>query len=300
MRIVLFGEDFKLGVLNGDNVVDASQIANEIPHNTPQQMISKVIENFDQYKSRLEQLASSGQGTPVSQARLRAPLPRPGRLVCMAVNYMENGTRAEPAPIGAFNKSSSSVIGDGDTIVLPDSGASVYEHEAELALVIGKRAERIKAEDAYDYIFGYTNIVDVSHRGNPSNPGQRSNFFNGKSYHTFGPLGPAIVTADEVADPLNLQVHLSVQGELRQDYNTSDMAHKIPRALEWISWIMTLEPGDVVATGTNHQGLGPLQDGDKVEMEIANFGKLTNNVRDVLKRTWPRETRSQAAARAAR
>ena len=295
MRIVLYGEDFKLGVLKNEMVIDASEISDGIPHNTPQQMISSVIENFDSHRAALENLASKNQGSPVSDIRLRAPLPRPGRLVCMAVNYMENGTRSEPAPIGAFNKSTSSIIGNGDTIVLPDSGASIYEHEAELAFVIGKKAERIKAEDAYDYIFGYTNIVDVSHRGNREDTSQRSNFFNGKSPHTFGPLGPSIVTADEVAEPLNLPVKLWVQGDLRQDYNTSDMAHKIPEALEWITWIMTLEPGDVVATGTNHQGLGALQDGDTMEIEISNFGKLTNHVSDPLKRTWSRETRAQKA-----
>ena len=295
MRIVLYGDDFKLGVLKNNKVIDASEISDGIPHNTPQQLISNVIENFDRHRATLESLAEKEQGTPLNDVRLRAPLPRPGRLVCMAVNYMENGTRSEPAPIGAFNKSTSSIIGNGDTIVLPDSGASIYEHEAELAFVIGKKAERIKAEEAYDYIFGYTNIVDVSHRGNRDDTSQRSNFFNGKSPHTFGPLGPSIVTADEVADPLNLPVKLWVQGDLRQDYNTSDMAHKIPEALEWITWIMTLEPGDVVATGTNHQGLGALQDGDTMEIEISDFGRLTNPVSDPLKRTWARETRAQKA-----
>lgn len=297
MKLVLFGDDFRLGVLQGETVIDASPVANDIPHHTPQEMMNSLIEGFDKYRSALESLASSSTGVPVNGVRLRAPLPRPSRLACMAVNYMEDETQTEPPPINAFNKSSSSVIGNGDTIVLPDVPATVFEHEAELGIVIGKRASAIKAENAYDHIFGYVNFMDVSCRG--VGPAGRDSFFIGKSWDTFGPMGPALVTADEVADPLDLPVRLSVQRELRQDYMTSGMAHKIPELLEWISWVTTLEPGDVVACGTNHRGLGPLQDGDTVEMEIASFGKLTVHVTDAKKRSWPRETRAQKEAREA-
>jgi 2-keto-4-pentenoate hydratase/2-oxohepta-3-ene-1,7-dioic acid hydratase in catechol pathway len=291
---VLFGEDFRLGVLHGETVVDASSVANEIPHYTPQDMMNRLIEDFDKYRSALERLAGSSSGVPVGEVRLRAPLPRPARLACMAVNYMESEAQTEPPPINAFNKSSSSVIGNGDTVVLPDIPATIFEHEAELGIVIGKRASAIKEKDAYNHIFGYVNFMDVSSRG--VGPAGRDSFFIGKSWDTFGPMGPALVTADEVADPLDLPVRLSVQGDLRQDYRTSGMAHKIPEMLEWITCITTLEPGDVVACGTNHRGLGPLQDGDTVEMEISNFGKLTVNVTDVKKRLWPRETRAQKEA----
>lgn len=296
MKLVLFGEEFRLGVLRGDTVIDASSVGSEVPHHTPQEMMSRLIENFDRHRSALERLARSSRGIPVSQVRLRAPLPRPPRLVCMAVNYMESGTRAEPPPINAFNKSSGSVIGNGDTVVLPGAPAAIFEHEAELGVVMGKRASAIKAEDAYDHIFGYVNFIDVSCRG-AGPPGD--SFFIGKSWDTFGPMGPALVTADEVADPHDLLVRLSVQGELRQEYSTRDMAHKIPETLEWITWITTLEPGDVISTGTNHRGLGPLQDGDTVEMEIDTFGKLTVHVTDAKKRSWPRETRAQRETREA-
>ena len=288
-----------MGILQGDTVIDASSLGNEIPHNTPQQMMSGLIADFAQYRGRLEQLASGGQGTPRSQVRLRAPLPRPPRLVCMAGNYMENGTLAQANPLSAFNKSSSSIIGDGDVITIPAADARIFDHEAELAIVIGKTAERISAENAYDYVFGYTNIVDVSHRGR-TDDGLRHNFFDGKSWDTFGPLGPALVTADEVPDPQNLSVKLWVQGDLRQDYNTNDMGHTIKDTLAWITWITTLQPGDVVACGTNHRGLGPLQDGDKMEIEIADFGRLANPISDAKKRSWPRESRSQREAREAR
>ena len=185
MKLVLFGDDFRLGVLRGDSVIDASSVGNSVHSHTPQEMMSKLIENFDQHRGALEAL--SGPGTPVSQVRLRAPLPRPLRLVCMAGNYMESGTRTEAGPINAFNKSSSSVIGHGDTVVLPDAPATVFEHEAELGIVIGKKASAIKADQAFDHIFGYVNFIDVSCRG--AGPANRDSFFIGKSWDTFGPHG---------------------------------------------------------------------------------------------------------------
>ncbi|MBH42685.1 MAG: fumarylacetoacetate hydrolase [Chloroflexi bacterium] len=296
MRLVLYGEEFRLGLLNGDRVVDASSVSDRIPHNTPQQMISKLIGEFDRYRSELEGILDNVQGVPASEVRFRAPIPRPPRLVCMAGNYMENGTLEKPNPLSAFNKSSSSIIGDSDTVTLPDFDPRIFEHEAELAIVIGKRAERILEEDAYDYIFGYTNFIDVSHRGRDDD-GKRHNFFDGKSFDTFGPLGPAIITADEVDDPQNLPVKLWVQGDLRQDYNTNDMGHTIKQTLAWVTWVTTLHPGDIVACGTNHRGLGPVQDGDQVEVEVSNFGRLTVSVRDDLKRSWPRMTRAQMEAK---
>ena len=297
MKLVLFGDDFRLGILQNDTVIDVSSIGNEVPHSTPQETMKRVIENFERYRSALDGLANSSEGIPVNAVRLRAPLPNPSRLVCMAVNYMEDERQTVPPPINAFNKSSSSVIGNGDTVILPDVDATIFEHEAELGIVIGKRASSIDPNEAYDYIFGYVNFIDVSCRG--AGPAGRDSFFIGKSWDTFGPMGPALVTIDEVSNPLDLNVRLYVEGELRQDYSTSGMAHKIPAMLGWVTSITTLEPGDVVTCGTNHLGLGPLQDRDTVEMEIDNFGKLTVYVEDQKKRSWPRETRAQREAREA-
>src|SRR6202023_2689678 len=112
-----------------------------------------------------------------------------------------------------------------------------------------------------------------------------------KSRDTFCPIGPFIVTADEVPDPHKLQGKLGVNGEVKQNFSTDDMAHKIPRCIEWVTSIHTLEPGDILATGTNHRGLSAFMDGDTVELETAGLGRLTFKVRDDLKRTWPRETR---------
>jgi 2-keto-4-pentenoate hydratase/2-oxohepta-3-ene-1,7-dioic acid hydratase in catechol pathway len=285
---LLFFDDFKLGVLKGDSVVDVSETVRTIPHTGPHNLINGLIERFAEYKGRLEAAVSQGQGVPVGQVKIRSPLPKPYNIVCMAVNYMEDGTRSEPAPINAFHKSPHSVIGDGDTMVLPDVPATIFEGEAELALVIGKRASHVSAADAMNYVFGYLNFIDGSARGLPP---AGNTFYQMKSRDTFAPMGPYLVTADEIANPLNLQVKLWVNGVLKQNYNTSDMAHKIPRVIEWISSIHPLEPGDIVATGTNHRGLSAFQNDDLIEIETEGLGRLRFHVRDDLKRTWGRETR---------
>jgi 2-keto-4-pentenoate hydratase/2-oxohepta-3-ene-1,7-dioic acid hydratase in catechol pathway len=287
MRLLFF-DDFRLGVLKGDAVVDVTDTVRTVPHTGPHDLISGLIARFGEYRGRLEDAATKGAGVPVAQVRIRPPLPRPVNVVCMAVNYMEDGTRSEPAPINAFLKSPTSVIGDGDTMVLPDVPATIFEGEAELALVIGKRASNVRAADAMGYIFGYTNFIDGSARGllPPGNT-----FYQMKSRDTFAPIGSCIVTADEVKDVDHLQIRLWVNGELKQNFNTSDMAHKIPRCLEWVTSIHALEPGDILATGTNHRGLSGFQNGDRVELETEGLGRLRFSVRDDLKRTWSRETR---------
>jgi 2-keto-4-pentenoate hydratase/2-oxohepta-3-ene-1,7-dioic acid hydratase in catechol pathway len=296
MKLVYF-DDFKLGVLKGDAVVDVSSAVQAIPHSGPHDLISGLIERFADYRPRLEEAAARGQGVPTAGVRVRPPLPRPTNIDCMAVNYMEDGTRSEPAPINAFHKSPSAVIGSGDTMVLPDVPATIFEGEAEFAVVIGKRAKNVKAADAMSCVFGYVNFVDGSARGLPP-PGNV--FYQMKSRDTFAPIGPYLVTADEIRDPHKLQVRLWVNGTLKQNFNSDDMAHKIPRCIEWVSSIHTLEPGDVLATGTNHRGLSAFQDGDVVELETEGLGRLRINVRDELKRTWARETRLELANRGAK
>ena len=285
---LLYFDDFKLGVLKGDAVIDVSPTVRDIPHAGPHDLISGLIVRFADYRRRLEEAVERERGVPLGQVRIRPPLPKPDNIVAMAVNYMEDGTRAEPAPLNAFHKSPNAVIGDGDTMVLPDVPATIFEGEAEVAVVIGKRASHVGAADAMAHVFGYLNFIDGSARGLlPSG----NTFYQMKSRDTFAPMGPYLVTADEVADPHRLQVRLWVNGALKQNFNTSDMAHKIPRCIEWVSGIHTLEPGDVLATGTNHRGLSAFQNGDLIELETEGLGRLRVHVRDDLKRTWARETR---------
>ena len=289
MKLVFY-DDFKLGAIKNDAVVDLSSVVSGIAHTFPQDLINGLIEEFSKYRGPLQQALDQGAGVPLSQVRIRSPLPKPNSIVGMAVNYMEDGTRDEPAPINAFLKTSNSVIGSGETMVLPDVPATIFEGEAELAVVIGKRASNVKAQDAFDYVFGYVNFIDGSARGLPP---ARNTLYQGKSRDTFAPMGPWLVTADEIADPHNLQVKLWVNEELKQNYNTGDMTNKIPRLVEWVSSIHELVPGDVIATGTDHRGLSSFQDADNVEMEIDGLGTLRFKIRDDLKRTWPRDTRAE-------
>ena len=291
MKLVFF-DDFKLGVIRDNQVVDVRGAVSGITHSSPQDLINKIIADFDKYRGDIQNAADSGSGISVDQVRLRSPMPKPGNIVCMAVNYMEDGTRSEPAPINAFHKSPNSVIGNRDTMVLPDAPATIFEGEAEMALIIGKHASNVKPENAYEHIFGYMGFIDGSARGLPP---AGNTFYQMRSRDTFAPMGPWLVTADEIVDPLNLSVKLWVNEELKQTYNTSDMAHKIPRIIEWVTSIHDLEPGDVVATGTNHRGLSAFQDGDRINLEVQGLGNLNFGVRDDLKRTWARTTRLEMA-----
>jgi 2-keto-4-pentenoate hydratase/2-oxohepta-3-ene-1,7-dioic acid hydratase in catechol pathway len=250
--------DFRLGVLKGDQVVDVTDVVANIPHVGPGDRMNSLIAHFGDFRARLEAAAASGTGVPVGSVRIRPPVPKPTNIECMAVNYMEDGTLKEPSPINAFHKSPGCII------------------------------SRVSAANAMDHVFGYINFIDGSARGvvPPTNV-----FYQMKSRATFAPIGPYLVTADEVPDPQKLQVKLWVNGQLKQNFNTDDMAHKIPRCIEWVSHIHDLEPGDIIATGTNHRGLSSFQDGDKIELECEGMGRLAINVKDDLKRTWARETR---------
>jgi 2-keto-4-pentenoate hydratase/2-oxohepta-3-ene-1,7-dioic acid hydratase in catechol pathway len=287
MKLVYF-DDWKLGVVAGDTVTDVSTAVQDIAHTHPGNLISGLIERFADFRPRLEQAATRGRAVPLVSVKIRPPLPKPVNIDCMAVNYMEDGTLEKPAPINAFHKSPSAVIGHEDTMVLPDVPAGIFEGEAEVAVVIGRRATRVPAANAMDYVFGYVNFIDGSARGLPP-PGNV--FYQMKSRDTFAPIGPFLVTADEIADPQKLQIRLWVNGTLKQNFNTSDMAHDIGRCIEWVSAIHTLEPGDILATGTNHRGLSSFQDGDLVELETDGLGRLRVHIRDDLKRTWSRDTR---------
>lgn len=291
MKLAFFDE-FRLGVVRDDQIFDVSAVTAEIPRAHPQDVLRAVIEDWDEWRPRLDSAADHGQGVPLAAVAMRPPVPRPVTIDCMAVNYLEGGTLTALPPISAFHKTPSSVIGPGDTLVLPDVPATIFEGEAELALVVGRRGKDVPLAAAMDYVFGYTNLIDGSARGLPGT----NVFYPMKSRDTFCPIGPFLVTKDEIPDPQNLAVRLWNNGELMQDFSTSDMAHPIPRCVEFISSVHTIEPGDLIATGTNHGGLNPFMDGDEIELEVEGLGRLRINVRDDLKRTWKRETRHDRQA----
>jgi 2-keto-4-pentenoate hydratase/2-oxohepta-3-ene-1,7-dioic acid hydratase in catechol pathway len=275
-----FYDDFKLGVIEGDQIIDASAAIADLNYHTPQELLEMVIGGWEKIGAKIGQSAQGQAGVPLDSVKLRPPVPRPGQLVCLAVNYIEPA-RPDRAEFNAFLKSNRSVIASGETVELAPAPATVFHFEPELALVIGKRASRISAAQAMSHIFGYTQFMDVSARGLPGG------FFLGKSWHTFGPMGPALATADEIAAPNKLLVRLWVNDEPRQDFSTSEMARHVPELLEEVTKVLTLEPGDVVATGTHHLGLGPVQHGNVVRLSIEGLGPaLQVNVHDPQHRSW--------------
>jgi 2-keto-4-pentenoate hydratase/2-oxohepta-3-ene-1,7-dioic acid hydratase in catechol pathway len=161
----------------------------------------------------------------------------------------------------------------------------IFMHEAELALVIKGPAKMVQRENWRDAVFGYTGMIDVSARGEGRRTWKTGSWI-GKSFDTFAPLGPCIATLDEIPNPNDVLVRFWVDGQLRHNYNTDDMEHLVPELVEFASTIMTLNSGDVIACGTNHEGLGPLQDGEVVEFEIQHIGRMQLKVRDPLRRTW--------------
>ena len=175
-------------------------------------------------------------------------------------NYRE-GTDRPLQILDLFFKSPEAIAGPGDTVVLPPHQADIFHHEGELAVVIGREAKDLTPREAMDAVFGYVAFNDISARG----LGRSGiNSFLGKSFDTFAAFGPWIVTKDEIPDPQTLHVTVDVNGERRQDYSTSDMERPVPELMTYISSVTTLHPGDVICCGTNHQGLGSMQDGDEV------------------------------------
>ncbi|RKU37579.1 fumarylacetoacetate hydrolase [Candidatus Poribacteria bacterium] len=278
MKFAFFNDD-QLGVLTEDGIVDINDALSGISYHTPQELIRMVIEDFDNLRPKIEDATENGTAVALDSVSLKAPVPRPGQLVCLAGNYIEPDSPSR-GEFNAFLKSSTGIINTKDTVELPEADVTVFHFEPELAIVIGKTAKHLTEENALDCVFGYTQFIDVSARGLPGG------FFLGKSWHTFAPMGPALVTADEVADANALGVQLWINEGLQHDFSTNSMARFIPELLAEVTNVVTLEPGDVVSTGTHHEALTAVGDGDTVRLSVEGFGPaLTVSVHDPLKRT---------------
>lgn len=292
MKLVLFQTsptgEIVPGVLTDRGVVDISAAVQK--SYTPQLTMQGIIDGFDKLRAALEKLAKDAPATAIDKVRLRAPLPRPGKILACIANYWEHAQR-DARPLNMFMKNPDAVIGPGDTIILPEFTVPwMFMHEAELAIVIKGPAKMVKAEDWRSAVFGYTSMIDVSAReqGRKTWPASPLTSWLGKSFDTFGPIGPCITTADEIEDPNDLVVKFWNDGQLRHHYNTDDMEHRVPELIEFATTVMTMNSGDLIACGTNHEGLGALQDGETVDIEIQHIGKMTLKVSDPLKRKWER------------
>lgn len=276
----------RLGVVIDKGVVEV---------NTVRDMLT-LINDFSHHRAALSQLTNQPRKLP--DVKLEAPITRPGKIICLAGNYRAHITESgfvAPSQTDVFTqqlflKPSTCITGDEDPILL-DKPNVMVGWETELAVIIGKRGKHINPGDAYDYIFGYTVLNDVSERRLNSRVQNRTkremdgflDWLAGKWFDSFAPCGPYIVTADEITDPHDLEIKLIVNGQIRQQGNTCDMIFKIPEQVAYISSIMTLEPGDIISTGTP-VGAGiasdtSLHEGDELVCEIERVGKLRSTVR---------------------
>jgi 2-keto-4-pentenoate hydratase/2-oxohepta-3-ene-1,7-dioic acid hydratase in catechol pathway len=252
-----------------------------------QAIMQRIIDKFDVLRPDLEILLATGSPFPLDSVRLLPPLPRPGKILNCIANYWEHAQR-EARPLNMFMKNPDAVIGPGDTIILPEFDEPwAFMHEAELGVVIKGPVKSVSQENWRSAVFGYTCGIDVTARGEGRITWKKGSWL-GKSFDTFAPIGPCIVTADEIPEPNDLHVQFWNNDELRHNFNTDDMEHRIPEIVEFASRIMTLNSGDVLFTGTNHEGLGFLQDGERVRMKIHGIGEMELTVSDPLKRTWER------------
>jgi 2-keto-4-pentenoate hydratase/2-oxohepta-3-ene-1,7-dioic acid hydratase in catechol pathway len=227
--------------------------------------------------------APTGPSYALKDVKLLAPIPRPPKLICVGLNYRDHAAETNleiPKVPTIFNKFPSVVIGPSDSIVLPKVSERP-DYEAEFAFVIGRGGRYIPAAQAMQHVFGYTIVNDVSARDFQM---ATSQWLMGKTFDTFAPMGPCIVTADEIADPHSLDIWLEVNGERLQNSNTRELIFRIPELIEFISKVVTLESGDVVITGTP-AGVGfarkpPrfLKPGDQVSIYVQGVGILTNRV----------------------
>ena len=275
------------GLLVENGVIDLSDAVRHLDNYSPQTLMADIIDHFDLLRDEIEFKGRTSDVIPLSNIKLKPPLARPGKIMCCIGNYWEHLQR-DPRPLNFFLKNSDAVVGHGDTITLPKvTDPYVFHHEAELAIVLKGPEKELSQANYKKAIFGYTCIIDVSARAQGRSTWRQGSWM-GKSFDTFAPIGPCILTSDEIEDPNDLEVRFWNSGELYHQYNTNDMEHRVPEIIEFVTSIMTVHTGDVIACGTNHEGLGPLQEGDVAEIEIQQIGRMALQVTDPLKRTWER------------
>jgi 2-keto-4-pentenoate hydratase/2-oxohepta-3-ene-1,7-dioic acid hydratase in catechol pathway len=291
MRIVRYaGNDgvTRLGALTENGVLDlqGAARASGIPEEPFADVLSFLAAGDSALAQavRLIQQAPQGAFIPLSKVRLRAPIPRPGKIVAIGLNYrdhsIESGAKEPPKWPVIFAKFPTSIAGPEDPIIIP-AGSPDVDYEAELAVVIGRKAKGISAGNALDFVAGYMALNDVSARAWQFADRQ---WVRGKSCDSFCPTGPCLTTRDDVPDPHSLSICARVNGTTLQDSNTSKMIFRVPELIEFISASITLEAGDIIATGTP-EGVGAfrtppifLKPGDVVEVEIQGLGVLRNPV----------------------
>ena len=278
MKLARFTEQgrTRIGKIEGDRIVDLSAVTGD------NHSMRRLLNHYHDWLPALQ--AATGTTFALSSVMLEAPIADPQKFLGIGMNYRQHAEEARQAGIPIpesqlwFNKQISCITGPFAGVVKP-AVSDKLDYEIELGVVIGQRCRHVKADDAGEVIAGYLIVNDVSARDwlhkSPT-------FTLGKSFDTHGPIGPWLTTADEIADPLDLQMSLYVNGERRQHWRTSDMIHTLYQQIEYLSTVMTLEPGDILATGTP-SGIGApagrfLQVGDVMRLEIDGLGFIENPV----------------------
>jgi 2-keto-4-pentenoate hydratase/2-oxohepta-3-ene-1,7-dioic acid hydratase in catechol pathway len=274
MKIARFNEG-RIGVVVDDaNLVDITATAGVDIHAWPPVGPTSLIARFDSLKPAITSALPVLPRIPLSSVKLRTPVPWPNKVIAYPVNYHDHGREMQAnyrANVqGFFLKPNSSLSGAGEPVVLPKAPGREVHHESELAIVIGKEGRGIARDAWRDYVFGYACLLDMVIRG------REERVFR-KAFDTFCPVGPWIVTADEVGDAASLEMKLWVNDELRQHANTRDLVLDIPGMIEMASAVMTLHPGDIIATGTP-AGVGPVKAGDSIRIRIERVGEMIVDV----------------------
>ena len=286
MRLVTYRETGstdaapRAGALVDEQVVDLQAADPSLPGD-----VLGMIQGGPAVLEQARAAAANGLGRSLADVQLLAPISRPPKIVCIGVNYADHAAeagRALPRWPSVFLKASSCIVGPGDPIVRPPTTEQL-DYEIELAVVIGKQAKSVLREEALGYVAGYTIMNDVSARD--LQLGKDGGIILGKNFDSSAPFGPCLTLSDEIPDPSNLRLRTWINGELRQDGNTHTLIFDVPAIIAFLTQQMTLEPGDIIATGTPAGvGLGMkpqvwLQPGDTIRMEIEGIGVLENPVR---------------------
>ena len=280
MKLAVFG-DHRVGVVEGDLIYDVTDAVPGAGPAWPPMYMNRLIADWKNLGPKVAAKRAAAKSLPLASVKLLPPNPCPVHVIAAPANYRKHigeiGARSvskgrSADQMGFFMKATASLVGAGGAIRLPKGSTRRFDHESELAVIIGRRARNVPRTEAMDYVFGYSCLIDVTMRIEPGVAEEER--VTRKSFETFTPLGPWLVTADEVPDPHNLRNQLWVNGQSKQDANTRDMIVDIPALIELISSVMTLNPGDVIASGTP-EGVGPIAPGDKVRIGIESVGGMT-------------------------
>ena len=281
MKLALFDGN-RVGIVEGEDVFDVTAAIPDWSDPWPPVFMIRLFANWADMRPKLEAARATAAAIPLASVTLKSPVPYSSNIIAAPANYRKHvgelgnrgiakvGQSAEQ--MGFFLKATSSFVGAGEAIRLPRASARRFDHESELAVIIGRAGKDIPRDRALDHVFGYSCLIDVTMRIEPGMTAEERP--TRKSFDTFTPLGPWIVTADEIPDPQALDIRLWVNDEIRHDANTRDMTVGVAALIELASSVMTLQPGDVIASGTP-EGVGPIAPGDVVRIELEKVGSMS-------------------------